>query len=327
MTAMTLALTVLWGCTPVPANGTSTQKQSNAPPAKSTGESKSPASKGENEAPVMNYSLKVLTPTADGTEQYSTDFSFLDASHTSEGYVMASYTGDNPRVKFIITAPNGAAYQYDLVPGAGFVAFPLTEGSGTYQFITYLNVDGASYMPDLTQTLEVSIANEYSPFLYPSQYVNFNGESAVVTKALELSAGAKDDFELVSQIHSFAVENITYDHEKAKRVATEGMGQNVPNPDHTLEIKNGICLDYAATVTAMLRSLGIPTQMQFGYLQTQFHAWISVHLEGKGWVNGLLEFNGQQWTMMDPTTAAAEGMERTVTYLTTPGYYTTQYKY
>ena len=48
--------------------------------------------------------------------------------------------------------------------------------------------------------------------------------------------------------------------------------------------KKGICFDYAALMTAMLRSQDIPTKLVVGYTGNLYHAWINVYLEGQGWV-------------------------------------------
>jgi transglutaminase/protease-like cytokinesis protein 3 len=55
----------------------------------------------------------------------------------------------------------------------------------------------------------------------------------------------------------------------------------------------------------MLRSQGIPCQLVVGYAGPAYHAWISVHVEGIGWVANMIQFNGDKWKMMDPTFAAS----------------------
>ena len=40
---------------------------------------------------------------------------------------------------------------------------------------------------------------------------------------------------------------------------------DLPSVDETLKTKKGICFDYAALMTAMLRSQGIPTKLEIGY--------------------------------------------------------------
>ena len=100
--------------------------------------------------------------------------------------------------------------------------------------------------------------------------------------------------------------NIEYDYEKAVNVSTGYL----PDIDVTLKTKKGICFDYAAMMTAMLRSQGIPTKLEIGYLtEDVYHSWISVYLEETGWVDNLIEFNGTDWELMDPTVASSSGSQ------------------
>ena len=57
-------------------------------------------------------------------------------------------------------------------------------------------------------------------------------------------------------------------------------------------------------MTAMLRSQNIPTKLEVGYSGEAYHAWISVYLKESGWVSGIIEFDGNVWTLVDPTFGA-----------------------
>lgn len=287
----------------------------------STNEPSPPSSSPSSEGKI--YNTVVLTPTADGTVRYETQTSSLDASNAQKGYVMVSYSGSAAKVKLLITTPGGAQYQYRLTSGKGYEAFPITEGPGEYNFGIYENVSGEQYAPDLIQTMQLDSVDQFGPYLYPSQYVNFTKDSQVVKKALELSRGAGDDLKVLEQIYSYVVQNITYDTAKAASVQSG----YVPDPDAILASGTGICFDYAAVMASMLRSLGIPTQLQVGYMGTLYHAWISTHIEGIGWVNGVIRFDGESWTLMDPTTAASKGEKVTAEFLQTEGEYSAKYIY
>ena len=91
--------------------------------------------------------------------------------------------------------------------------------------------------------------------------------------------------------------NLTYDYEKADTVTTGYL----PDVDETLKTGTGICFDYAALTTAMLRSCDIPCKLQIGYAGDIKHAWIDVYIRSKGWVNQAVSFKGDTWTLMDPT--------------------------
>lgn len=56
---------------------------------------------------------------------------------------------------------------------------------------------------------------------------------------------------------------------------------------------------------AMLRSQRIPTRLEVGYMGDVYHAWISIYTKETGWVNGIIEFDGKNWELMDPTFASS----------------------
>ena len=142
------------------------------------------------------------------------------------------------------------------------------------------NIQGNQYSQAFSQNLDVSISNPFGPFLYPNQYVNFNSASAAVQKGAELSAGVTDQLGVVSAVYNYVVKNLTYDTAKASSVQSGYL----PNVDLVLAQKKGICFDYAALMTAMLRSQDIPTKLVVGYTGNLYHAWINVYLEGQaGW--------------------------------------------
>ena len=66
-------------------------------------------------------------------------------------------------------------------------------------------------------------------------------------------------------------------------------------------------------MSAMLRIQGILTRLVIGYAGDVYHAWISVYVEDKGWVDGIIRFDGESWTLMDPTTAASSGLTDEIT--------------
>ena len=87
--------------------------------------------------------------------------------------------------------------------------------------------------------------------------MNFNPASAAVQKGAELSAGATDQIGVVTAIYNYVINNLTYDTAKAQSVQSGYL----PNVDVVLAQHTGICFDYAALMTAMLRSQNIPTKL------------------------------------------------------------------
>lgn len=263
-----------------------------------------------------------LVPTASGVNVYSNTLATIDASNTSEGYVMVNYKGSNPKVKLQITGSNGVTYTYNLHTG-NYETFPLSSGSGYYKVAVYENVTGNQYSTALSQNINANITNTFGPNLYPNQYVNFNAGSKVVSQAMTLAADCSNDLEVVTQIYNFVTSNITYDHNKAATVQS-GYTSNV---DEILTSGTGICLDYAAVMASMLRSQNIPTRLEVGYAGTAYHAWISTYITDVGWINGIIQFDGVNWSLMDPTFAANTSAQSLKSFIGNGTNYKTKYIY
>ena len=253
--------------------------------------------------PPPVYELpEILTPYAAGTAVAENAKAAIDFSNKQDGYIMAKFHNDTGReVRVQITFPDGEDYTYALEPGGGFEVFPLSGGNGEYTIRVFEQVEGTRYALVLTAAIDVVLSDEFAPFLRPNQYVNFNSGSEAVRKAAELTAEVEGFWEKIAVIYDFVITNISYDKELAETVQSGYL----PDLDLILERGMGICFDYAALMTAMLRSQGIPTKLVIGYTGAALHAWISVYSEDTGWVDDVIFFNGIDWNRMDPTFAAS----------------------
>ena len=288
-----------------------------------SGSSADKPSKSAQDAPLRDNTPRVLVPEASGSEVYENDFSSIDASHTAEGYVMIRYTGSNTKVKLRITGPDQAEYVY-LLSGTGeYETFPLTSGSGAYQVQILENAGGDMYAVAYSTDLNVTISNEFGPFLYPNQYVNFNPQSKTVAKGSELAKDAHSDLEAIENIYHYIIKEISYDQQKAESVSYGYL----PVVDETLSSKKGICFDYAAVMSTMLRSQGIPTKLEEGYSGEAYHAWISTYITETGWVDKIIQFDGSSWTLMDPTLAANNDRKAVGQYVGDGSNYVVKYSY
>lgn len=262
---------------------------------------------------------EVLVPKASGTDIRQCDVATIDVSNASDGYIMVNYTGDNSKVKLQVCGPDAVTYTYNL--HGDFEVFPLTAGSGDYMVGVYENISGNQYATALSEQIPITIKNEFGPYLYPNQYINFTAQSQVVSKAQTLAASADTDLDVVSNVYNYIIENISYDYDKAETVASGYL----PDVDATLSSGKGICFDYASVMTAMLRSQRIPTRLEVGYMGETYHAWISIYIKDMGWVNGIIKFNGQSWELMDPTFASTSKSPKNFTSENSK--YTTKYVY
>ncbi|MEG1143900.1 MAG: transglutaminase-like domain-containing protein [Clostridium sp.] len=251
---------------------------------------------------TVNYvtadAANVRTPEASGTVTYVGKKSVIDASHASDGYIMIKYTGENPKIK--IRIKNVVEYTYDLNSSGQYETFPLSEGSGTYTVKLFEHSSGNNYAQAVSQSITVNLTSESSPFLYPNQFCNYSAGSAAVSLADTLTTGLSDPLKKVEAIYNYATENITYDNVKAASVQSGYL----PNIDATLNQKTGICFDYAAVMTSMLRVEDIPTKLVIGYAGEAYHAWVSVYIQGQGWIDNIIYFDGSTWKFMDPTFAS-----------------------
>ena len=283
----------------------------------------SSASRKEHSGPPRDSTPKVLTPSADGVTVYQNDFASIDASNTSQGYVMVKYNGTNEKVKLRITCPDQSCYTYLISDRGAYDTLPLTAGNGSYALQVLENVAGDTYTVSLAQSINVNIEDEFLPFLYPNQYVNFHTDSKAVSKGSDLAKDTYSDLDVVQNIYNYVIKNISYDTEKAQNVSYG----YVPDIDDTLSSKKGICFDYAALMASMLRSQNIPTKLEVGYSGDAYHAWISTYIDDKGWVDDIIQFNGNTWQIMDPTLAATNDSAAVKKYIGDGSHYVVKYTY
>jgi transglutaminase-like putative cysteine protease len=268
------------------------------------------ASVGETKPEPLNNASAAdafLGPVASGTSVKNNGKVLFDVSNTDDGYVMVRYLEKNTstKLKVIITGPSRVKYTYNLRNDGEYDVFPLSDGNGEYTIGAYKNITGTRYSTLMTCKLNVELTDEFAPFIRPNQYVNFTEDSTVAKLALELTEKKSETLEKVGAIYAYVVENFVYDYELARTVKSG----YIPDVDKVLEREKGICFDYAAVMTAMLRSRRIPCKLVVGYAGNNYHAWINVYSEDSGWMDGVIFFDGENWRLMDPTFASGGASE------------------
>jgi len=242
-----------------------------------------------------------------GNVQKKNASAVIDYSNIAHGYVMVNYTAQTTqRLKVQIKGPT-TTYTYNVTAGQWEV-FPLSDGNGTYRITVYRNVSGNKYAAVLSLTTAVTLANEFEPFLHSNQYVNYDAAPNTVAKAAELTGGIADPLKKVEVVYDYVVKSLSYD----KALAASVKSGYLPVLDTVLESKKGICFDYAALMTGMLRSQNIPCKLVVGYAGKAYHAWISVWSEDTGWVDGIIWFDGDSWQRMDPTFASSGNSSKAI---------------
>jgi hypothetical protein len=264
-----------------------------------------------------------VSAVASGTLVKKNNSALIDYSNTADGYVMVQYTAQTElRLKAQVKGPT-TTYTYNLTPQQ-WAAFPLSDGNGSYQITIYQNVSGSKYAAVLSATVSVELKDEFAPFLHANQYVDYDHAPKTVELAATLIGSESDTLKKVELVYDYVVDELSYD----KQLATSVKSGYLPDLDAVLEKKSGICFDYAALMTGMLRSQQVPCKLVVGYAGQAYHAWISVWTPGSGWVDGVIWFDGNSWQRMDPTFASSAGNDQSImAYIGDGANYTAKYFY
>ncbi len=239
-------------------------------------------------------------PVAANINAFVTTELTIDYSNSSKGYIMVMYTGASTgKIKFQITGADGRTYTYNIHNKTDFQVIPLTAGSGDYTLNTFEQAQGTEYYLLDSRSINAQLENEFVTYLHPNQFVDYNENSILVDKAYTLAQNNQTKLAYVEKVYNYVIETLTYDETLASSVSYDYL----PDLDLDIQNKTGICFDYASLMTAMLRVQDIPTKLVVGWSGDIYHAWINVYIEETGWINGLIEFNGFEWKLMDPTFA------------------------
>ena len=277
--------------------------------------------KTSSDEPPVYVPLQVLVPSADGKEVLGNPPLTLDISNKEQGYMIAQANESASSINIQMTGPDGILYTYFVSEGTDAV-IPFTGGEGSYQILCYQQVSGNKYASLCSHTLEVSLENPFLPYLYPNQYVDFTPESEACLLAQSMLPDDASDLDGLDAVYNYVISNITYDEEKAQNIEAGYL----PDIDETLSSGTGICFDYAALMTAMLRARDIPCKLQIGYTSDIKHAWIDVYIRSRGWVNHAISFDGESWNRMDPTfDSNADDQKEIQVYIGDGNNYTVQF--
>lgn len=225
----------------------------------------------------------------------------IDISSAPKGYVGASGIS-NSKLKLRITKDD-QSMNYDMPSDGSPIIAPLNMEDGVYTVAVMQETTGSRYVELHSVTVDANIQTEFSPYLVPNIFCNYDEKSAAVTKARELVRTAQNEGDALRLIYEWIENNIAYDKTKATELS--GKKGYIPDPDETLKTETGICLDYAALAGAMLRSIGIPCKVVTGYVSPDgvYHAWNMVWIDGQ-WQNIHFTVNPKDWTRIDLTRAA-----------------------
>lgn len=259
---------------------------------------------------------------APGTTDFRCEEAVIDVSNTQDGYIMVQYLAEtDKRIKVLLQGPT-TRYSYNLSPGE-WTVLPLSDGNGEYEAGIYINVVDKKYAVVMSACFSAEMTDEFAPFLRPNQYVNYTEATNALALGLEITQGMEDTLDKVAAVYDYVVSNLSYDYDRAATVKSGYL----PDLDAVLAEKKGICFDYGALMTAMLRSQEIPCKLVVGYAGKTYHAWISVWTEEEGWIDGAIFFDGKVWHRMDPTFASSGAGDPEIMDFIQNGNYTVKYLY
>ncbi len=222
----------------------------------------------------------------------------IDYSNVAQGYIGARLLREQgPKVNIQIMKDNEKVDDF-IITTTTYTTLPIQKGDGNYKFKIMENTDGNMYAVLASADVSVTLADQRLPFLYPNQVVHYDQNSQVVDLSFELTKNDKNDLARVYTLYNYVVDHLDYDRDKAKNVTGKYV---LPDLDVAIDEGTGICFDYASLLAALCRVQGIPAKVITGNTSIEYHAWVEIYLEGKGWINPKYEFEKEKWTLVDPT--------------------------
>lgn len=144
----------------------------------------------------------------------------------------------------------------------------------------------------LDQMHDLAMVEGCFDFIQPSPRLNLGAE--IWRLAMDATTGCKDLWEASLAIMRFVHSNFTY--------CTQATDVNTP-VNEVIQLRRGVCQDFAHVMIAMCRTLKIPARYVSGYIYNgplehlngaqASHAWGEVYVPGFGW-QGLDPTNNRQ---------------------------------
>ena len=146
-----------------------------------------------------------------------------------------------------------------------------------------VDFDHFPYGVNLSSLSKMEGVPEYRDYLQTSSYVEINPN--VWRMAVDLRGDSNDVFQTAYQVMEFIYNNFEY----CKSTTTVNTHAN-----EVLDLRRGVCQDFAHAALALCRCLGIPARYVSGYFfdhtrgkkmrgAEASHAWIEVMVNGHGW--------------------------------------------
>jgi hypothetical protein len=202
----------------------------------------------------------------------------IDTSSCNDGYIIVKYTGNSVEDTMVDITYNGEnRNMYRVGKNCGKYVFNLAYGNGSYK-IEILQLTDLSVLA----SKEIVVANmdEFNPFLISTYAIKYNEKSMVIQEGRRVIKGCLDNFDKLSKIYNFVLDNIEYGEDEDEYY---GQWTYFTDIDKIYSLKRGVCTDYTTMFAALCRSFGIPCKVITGYSSSRdvYHTWVEVYVEGK----------------------------------------------
>lgn len=224
----------------------------------------------------------------------------VSTKDANKGVFHARYVGITGSAKVEVRYENRRAQIYHISPGKEYTAIPLSHGSGKYRIRMLESVMEKRdyYRVIYDSTIEVNLENSLDPFRQSGYYIDSSTNSYTAKLAREIVKGCSTEGDKVEAIYDYIVHNVSYDN----NLASNPPANYKPLNERTLSNGKGICIDYAALMTSMCRSQGIPAKMVSGNVDNgEFHAWVEVYISDGSSIPSAVGGQANGWTLIDPT--------------------------
>ncbi|OOG73373.1 transglutaminase family protein [Flavobacterium sp. A45] len=161
-----------------------------------------------------------------------------------------------------------------------------------------VRVNHSLKIPEIDNTTIKDIEKEKSKNItllrlsYP-EVIEKQREIEAILRAID--AASKPIIEIAQLCNQYIFDNFTY---------TKGITNIETTIDEILELKKGVCQDFAHVLLQLLRTIGIPSRYVSGYIcpnesglrgEGATHAWVEIYTPTQGWLG--LDPTNNIWTM------------------------------
>ncbi len=216
------------------------------------------------------------------------------SSKNVDGKVTLIGNTDKEKIKILMRKDNvDKWFDVDLDNGKFHEDIWLTEGKGSYTFYILIHIKDRQY--NFGPEIKVENIKTVDKFLVPTKDVESDSED-IIMLANEITKNIESDIDKAKAIYDWVSNNIFYDFNKFDNHLNNNY-DNEYGALNTLELKKGVCYDYAALTAALGRASGLQVKMVKGEGITEsfqgLHAW-----------NEFYSSDDDKWINVDTTFAA-----------------------